>query len=448
MNILILIISILITILSVKLFTKACGSMSLLKLNTVSYVFYFQIITSALVASVLLVSGVLDYHPDVKIMSNEVKFQAWLWTMYSILAMPVGMLSLNKLFNVDVVKAHKRYLKQKLSISNEEGRLKTNVIALTLFSFLVLSYVFLKTDRVALFTLLLEGDQEQARLDRITSRLNFGGIIYIKNLLGYIVIPVIAYYSYVIMRAKKEFLYKLLFSMNFVLAILMVAHDTQKAPIAFFILGFWIVEVIVNDGIDFKKMMLFLGIPVLLILVGYTLTTGVDGLDQFTRFNSAFYGRTFVGGYLGFPLSLELFPDKIIDQTYALGIPQGIRESLGIYVDESARLIMKYIHPDAVANGTANLYSGYYMGEAWANYGYVGLVSAPFIVGFVVQSVHLYLLSKPKEPLIIAFYGLITVRWLVGSGFVNFLYLKLLIFPLILYLIFKFLLSNDFKLKK
>ena len=51
--------------------------MSPLKLNTVSYVFYVQIITSGLVGSVLLATGVLDYHPDVAFMSDGIKFEAW-----------------------------------------------------------------------------------------------------------------------------------------------------------------------------------------------------------------------------------------------------------------------------------------------------------------------------------------------------------------------------------
>ncbi len=440
MNILFVVITILTTIISVKLFTKASGSMSIFKLNTISYVFYFQIITSSLVASVLLVTGVLDYHPDLKLVSENVKLEAWLWTMYSIIAMPIGMIGLSKVFNIDVIKTFNQYINKKTIIPTIN--IKWILIFLTLFSFLTLAYIFLKTDRVALYTLLVEHNPEQARLDRITSRLNFGGIIYIKNLLGYIMIPVIAYYSYIIMRIKKTMFYKVIFVVNFFLAILMVAHDTQKAPIAFFILGFWIVEVIINNGINLKKAGLFLGLPVLLILVGYTLTTGVDGLDQFTRFNSAFYGRTFVGSYLGFPLSLELFPDKIIEQTYALGIPHAIGEKLGLDLTESARLLMKYVHYEAFENGTGNLYSSFYMGEAWANYGYLGLIMAPFIVGFVIQSVHLYLLSKPKEALLIAFYALITVRWLVGSGFVNFLYLKQIIFPFVLYFIFKFILNQ------
>ena len=99
------------------------------------------------------------------------------------------------------------------------------------------------------------------------------------------------------------------------------------------------------------------------------------------------------------------------------------------------------MNPEGVINGTANLFSGYYLGEAYANYGYLGLIISPFIVGGVVQVVHNYLLTHKKDPLILAFYTFITVKWLLGSGVVSFLYLKIILFPLVFYIGTKFLLK-------
>jgi hypothetical protein len=109
---------------------------------------------------------------------------------------------------------------------------------------------------------------------------------------------------------------------------------------------------------------------------------------------------------------------------------------------ESARLLKIYTHPETIRAGNGNLYSGFYMGEAWANYGYLGLVIAPFVVGFVIQSVHLFLLLHKKNPWLLAFYCGLTVKWVVSGGFVNFLYLKLLIWPLILYLVSNYILKK------
>lgn len=441
MNILIIIISVLTIAASFYLFRKATGSMALSKLHTVSYVFYFQIITSAIIASVLLAIGALDYHEHVRDLPAEIKIEAWLWTMYSIVAMPIGMLVMNKVINVNGRELFETYLKRPVEIVGTPLQNKAVLLGVTMFSLLVLAYIFYYTDRIALWTLVVEGNPEQASIDRVNARLNFGGIIHIKNLAGLIMMPAFCYYSYVIMRKKKSLFYVMIFGVNFVLSLLLVAHDTQKAPIAFFFMGFWILEVFIVGGINTRKLMLFVAAPILLLLLGYAFTTG-SGFDQLLRFNSAFYGRTFLTNYYALPLSLELFPDVITEPTHFIGLPKGVLSSMGTNTIESARLLKMYMDPETVKAGSGNLYSGYYMAEAWANYGYIGLVIAPFIVGFVIHSVHLFLLTQPKQPLILAFYTALTVKWVVASGFVNFLYLKLLFWPLALYLITNFVLKK------
>ena len=435
MNTLIIIISILTTVLSVNLFSKAAGSMSLLKMHTVSYVFYVQIVTSALIASVLLVTGVLDYHPDVAYISEKVKFEAWLWTMYSIIAMPIGMLGLNRLLGINAKLKLNAYIKSNFMINGTIYKNQVILLASVGFCILVLAYIFYHTDRIPIYTLLVEKDAEQAAIDRVSVRYNFHGIDHIKNLLGLIMIPVMAYYAYVMMRIHKKIFYIFIFLLNFLCAILVIVYDIQKAPVAFFITGFLILEVFISKGISLKKMLILVAIPITLLLVGYSFTTDKSIVDQLLNFDSAFYGRFFVVGYYGFPLSLELFPDVITDPTYAVGIPNSILETIGLNSVESARLLKEYVHTEEVRKGTGNLFSGYYMGEAWANYGYLGLVLAPFVVGFVVQTVHLFLILNNKKPYLLAFYTAITVKWVVSSGFVNFLYLKLLIWPFIIYFV-------------
>lgn len=419
--------------------------MSPLKLNTVSYVFYVQIITSGLVASVLLAIGVVDYHPDISEVTYSTKIEAWLWTMYSVLIMPAGMLILNRFLNVDGRKLFDEYLKSPIVIRGTENRNKMALILLTFFSVGVLAYILYFTKDVPLYTLVVEGNAEQANIDRITARRNFGGIVYIKNLLGLIMIPVVSYYAYILMRQYKRFFYIAIFLINLGVSLLLVSHDVQKAPIAFYILGFALLEVFLSKGISVRTFLTFVVLPVFLILVGYGMTTEHGAFDQLLRFNSGFYGRTFLIGYFGFPLSLELFPDVITTETYGVGIPSFILESTNLNATESARLLKMYIHPESVNAGMGNLYSGYYMGEAWANYGYAGLIIAPLIVGLVVQSVHLYLLKNAKNPWLIAFYVALTVKWVVGSGFVNFLFLKLLIWPLILFAGSNFILKKILK---
>ncbi len=404
-------------------------------MNTVSYVFYFQIVTSALVGSVLLAIGAIDYHHYAKEISNEVKLEAWVWVMYSIIALPVGMLLFNKIFNLKGVQEFHAYLKKPIEFSGTELGKKMVLLFMAVVSFGVLVYVFMYTKDIPLWTLIVEGDPAKAAIERVAAKNDFEGIHHIRSFLGLIMMPVFSYYAYIFLRKQRSMYNALMFGVIFSMTALLMVYDTQKAPIAFFILGFWIVEVIISNGISKKKALLFIGAPVLLILMGYTLTTDKSIADQFLRANSAFYGRTFLSGYFSFPLSLQLFPEVITEPSYYAGIPRFFLDPDKL---ESAKLLMMHINPEGVRAGSANLFSGYFLAEAWANYGYLGILIAPFIVGIIIQSVHVFLLKQKKEPFVIAFYGLMTTRWLVGAGFVNFLFLKLIIFPIILYYLFKF----------
>lgn len=420
--------------------------MSLLKLNTVSYVFYFQIITSAFVGSIFLATGTIDYHPYAKPISNWIKVESWMWVMYSIIMMPLGMIAFNNLIKIKPLVQFRKYLKRDIELVKKD---RTNILlllAMIICSIAIITFIFVKLERIPLFTLLIDGDAEQAAIERVAVRYNLGWLDYIKNLFGLMVIPIFAYYSYVVAQVRKKWYYFFMCSILIVIALLMLTFDIQKAPIAFFILGFLILQTFISKGIPLSYFFLFGILPVVLILIAYQLTTDTDAIRLFCNPTSAFYGRVFLSGYFAFPLSMEFFPEIISQPTYYSGIPSFVLTFLDIENTESARLVMQQMNPEGVKEGTANLFSGYYMGEAFANYGYLGLVISPVIVGVVVQVVHNYLLAHKKDPLILAFYAFITVKWLLGAGVVSFIYLKIILFPFVFYISIKLLLNLFIKL--
>ena len=415
--------------------------MSLLRLNTISYVFYFQIIISAFFGSIFLATGIIDYHPYAEPLSDWVKVESWMWVMYSIVMMPLGMVFFNYFVGVKPLILFKDYFKRDVDTLKKNGLEFLILLMMLLVSASILIFIFQKIEKVPLFTLLIDGDVKQAAIDRVSVRYSLGWMDYVKNLFGLMMIPIFAYYSYVVAQIKKKWYFYVICLALICIASLMLAFDTQKAPLAFFVLGFLILQTFISKGIQLKYFLLFGILAILLILIAYQLTGKENALGMFLEPTSAFYGRVFLTGYFAFPLSLEFFPDIISQPTYYSGFPSFVLSFLDIENTESARLVMMQMNPEGVINGTANLFSGYYLGEAYANYGYLGLIISPFIVGGVVQVVHNYLLTHKKDPLILAFYTFITVKWLLGSGVVSFLYLKIILFPLVFYIRTKFLLK-------
>jgi hypothetical protein len=317
---------------------------------------------------------------------------------------------------------------------------------MTIMSFAVLLYILNSNKQIPLVTL-LKGNLSQAAEERVTVRRSFGGIIYIKNLLGYLLIPTFTYFAYIYFSLKRNFYSRIIFIFLFICSSILLVYDIQKAPLVFFLMGFVVIQTLINNGISRIKFGIFIIVGLLIVVGGYYLTGG-KGIEQLFDPKSALWSRTFISSYGGYVLSLELFPNTITQPTWQIGIPSIILNTLDLPNTESARLLMMHINPMGVASGEANLISSYYLGEAWANYGIIGIITAPFVVGFVVQSVHVFLLRHKKEPLIIAFYAYITTHWLLISGYVNILYLKQLVFPVFFYFTIKIIVKEITTLSK
>ena len=86
-----LVISLFFLLASYLLFKKVSGSLSLTKLNLVSWIFYFQLIAQSYIASVLVING-LDNHYVINRVSDDAKFYGWLAVQYTMIALPLGKL--------------------------------------------------------------------------------------------------------------------------------------------------------------------------------------------------------------------------------------------------------------------------------------------------------------------------------------------------------------------
>jgi oligosaccharide repeat unit polymerase len=447
MNYFIIIFSITVFIFSFLLFKQAAGSMSLRKLNTVSYVFYFQIIIMAFLGSILIATKQADYHYMIKVVDDHHKVFAWLGVLYSMIVMPLSMILLGKLFKIkSIKKKFINYTKKPLKITTGSKLTRFILIVMLIHSFLILIYILKANEQIPILTL-IKGKIEQAARERVLVRRSFGGIIYIKNLFGYILMPIFAYYSFIIWKQNRGKFYFLTFIIINTLTLLLLTYDTQKAPVVFFIFGYVIILTMLEGGVSKKTFVLFVGASLFIIGAAYAFTGGGDGLRQITNFKSAFYGRLFISSLGGYVMSLKLFPDIITQPTWYIGTPEFFLNLFDLPNTESARLLMNYIDPEGVKEGTSNIVASYYLGEAYANYGIIGMLISPVIVGFVVQLVHLLTIKAKKDPLNIAFYTFITTKWLLNAGFVNFLYFKIILYPVILLLIVKFsikLISNKY----
>lgn len=124
----------------------------------------------------------------------------------------------------------------------------------------------------------------------------------------------------------------------------------------------------------------------------------------------------------GLPLHFEVFPNRV---SFLRGgsFPAWMSNSVfGVEHVRSARVLVQVYNPRGIEAGTAGGINTLFMGEAWANFGWIGFLIAPIVVGTVVQFIHNLLVSLPKTPLSVGLMGYYMFRLGITGGFVGFVW--------------------------
>ncbi len=441
MNFLILVVSIITLITSGYLFGLAGGSISLRKFNSTTFVFVFSILISTYIGATLSALGLVNFHYMISPASPETKISAFFWVCYSVIIIPLTMIFVNNSLGIkNMPKLFNEFISKPTVNTFSNNTISIINLVMIIFSLFTIIYIFYYSGASPIIKA-IEGDFESAASERNMTKRGFGGIIYIKNLAGFYLLPIFSYFSYFQFINNKRFLNFIGFLVLFLINIALLIYDIQKAPIVLYLMGLLVINVLVKGEVSRATIVkVFLSLFFILI-IGYTITTGRD-ISSFLSYKSSFFTRLTLSSYGGYLLSMEWFPNEITTSTWFVGIPSLFLNIFNVEPIESARLVMTKLNPEGVENGTAGIASSYFLAEAWANFGYLGLIISPIIIGIVVQVLQLFLVLSKKDPMILSFYAFISTHWLIQNGFSNFLYLKQLIFPFILYVMVKIIMNS------
>ena len=160
--------------------------------------------------------------------------------------------------------------------------------------------------------------------------------------------------------------------------------------------------------------------------------------DLFIKFNEGISGRILLSQSAGTFFSFDIFPV----QNNFLGFSSFSNVISEIFSidksDRSARIIMSIIMPSAIDDGTGGVINSLFVGEAWANFGLIGVLLSPFWVGFVIQWSYISILRSKKTPIFLALMVYLTLKWPITGGFNDFIYnagivMMFLVFSLIIF---------------
>jgi len=240
---------------------------------------------------------------------------------------------------------------------------------------------------------------------------------------------------------------RLLILISLLLFALMSTFILEKGPILSTIILIVFFRMLISE-IPFKKLLYYGFISLFLISVMYFLTKFATSVP------SLFAGitkRIFYGQISDLPYYFELFSKYKI--SFSALLPPYITNLFGIEnIKSSSQLIMEHINPVAASEGTAGVANSFFVGEAYAAAGHIGVILSPFIV-MANLAFFVYFFSGLKKNIFFVF----LFSWFLfktfngifgGISYFTFSALHIILLSLFYYLFSYAFVKNAKKLKK
>jgi len=190
---------------------------------------------------------------------------------------------------------------------------------------------------------------------------------------------------------------RILFLISLILFVLMSTFVLGKGPIVSTIILIVFFRMLISE-IPFKKLLQYGFISLLLISFMYFLTKFATGIPSLL---SGINRRIFYGQISDLPHYFELFSKYKI--SFSSTLPPYITNLFGIEGTKSAsRLVMEHINPIEASQGLVGVANSFFVGEAYAVAGHIGVILSPFIVMAYLTFI-VYLFSGLKKNIFFIF---------------------------------------------
>ena len=419
-----LIISLLILILSYYLFKKASGTMAFTKINMISYIFYYNLLIQSYIGGLIIF-----YDPSITIggfTNQELKFYGWLAVLYVMIVMPLGMLIVKRVLAVSSVKKlFKQYTSSNILgfISNKDSYIRIPLYFFSVLCLLSIVYTFMNLGCIPLFRVFGDfGATELARFRIIASR-EFLGNWYVRNIFGITLTPILMYIAYAYWVTTRNFKDLIWFLIMFVLTFFILTYSTGKGPFLHFIFGFVFLTVLIKGFVKLKNLVLLFILACISIVAMYIFIMGFSDISPFLSYKTGPIGRIFIGQIKGFYEALYIFPNSH-DFILGRGVSHYISSFFGVACIEnsSARIVAEFMRPDDMRLGIAGVNNTLFIGDAWANFGLIGLLLAPLYVGGLIEIIYLFFLKSKKTPLLLGLFTYFSWHNYVTSDFMCYIF--------------------------
>jgi hypothetical protein len=414
---------------SLILFRMAGGRIAITKLNMISATLVFLVLFS-FIGSVLVVYDVDGQTHLERLSDDAIRTQGWLIIQYAMLGVPLGMVLTNLLLRAgNVTRRFEAFTRRRLEPVIGHSEWTTRLfcyigccISVGLFAVFVLRRGL---DNVALVNVMMGTDVETLARQRASSSIDLADVPILSSIFGPAFIQMMAYVSYAYWRMSKRRYDLVWFAVMFVITALTLGYNITKAPLLLFFAGFLIAEVAITGSLSWRVISSVAVAGSVLVTAMYIFYRGGYS-DTWNDVANVWYdavqGRILTGQLVSFYYCLDIFP-RLQPHIWLASTGDWLHHLFNIpYADDYGLTVMQYLDPVGVRLGVAGHATAYFMGEAWANFGWFGVVFAPLLVGAVIQTFYLHFLNARKTPLHIGTYAYLSLAWPVLSGIKGFYY--------------------------
>ena len=405
---------------STYLFKKVSGSLSPVKPNMITIIYYYSFLISSYIGGLLIALGIDDYYMIKRMDHEEYRIIGFILLTILMILFPLTQLVVGRMFGFNSEKEFDRYLHEPVRTSVDKNRRLFRLAfgALTAISVLAVAYTMLKTSTIPLYELLKGNTSELAKL-RIDATRGFSGIdVYIRNIFAIALTPVLSIIAFIYTTQSKALYWKIVFFLLFMSSLIITTYDLAKSPVFFYIIMLLLTGVFTQTlNLNWKKISAFIISGTVLLVIMYVAIQGVTEVESFLSYNSGPIGRIILAQISPFFLHLDTYSHSI-DLLGMKGLPSFIAGIFDIEQVRTARMVMENVFPENIDKGTGGVLNTIFIGEAFGTYGYVGVIICIIYVAAVIQLLYIAFLRLPKTPVVIALTVYFTInipRTLVGG---------------------------------
>lgn len=412
-------VSLIVAALSFHLFKKAAGTMDVRQINLISLVFYYDLVTMSLFASVMVLNNWAQSYTLSFLFFEKTDYYVWLSVLYVMVAMPVAMIVTCRILNVKSVNSLlERYFRQPVAgLFDKHAHCELPLLlAFSVISCISVIYTLMSTESIPILEMIRGASPDQLALMRVQAKREFSGIGQFSTIFGTLLGPILLYVSYIYYKKERKKAFLIWFLIMLLFTSTMLFYHLAKAPIIKLFIGFLSIQVMLKKRIRLRKQIVFIS---LLLISTVFLFKVTKGIDETRMALSGVFERITITQLEGVYHMYEIFPGNH-EFIKGRSISQVLSAILKYdYIEPAERIAMKEIYPTAVAEGRVGTMSTLFIGDAWANFGLIGVLISPLIVGAWLLVIYVFILKNSKSPLILGFYGFITSHNYIQGGFMN-----------------------------